>query len=440
MIKFLPFDSIEIPANRQRKYFDEAKNSELVESLQSTVGLQNAIVIRTSENGTPYLVSGERRLRAILDMDSLGIVLRYAGQPVKKGMVPCVDVGELSPIAQMEAEFEENACRLDLTWQERSVALSGLMRLRVAQADAAGEATPTHVDLAKEVYSAPEKAGSSSQNIVRQQLILADHLDDPDVKAATSVKEAFKVLKKKEQVARNTEHAAEIGLTYSSKHHQIFNENCLDWMEDAEPNQFAVILTDPPYGMGADDFGDSGGKAAGGHAYDDSADVLETIMQRFPALSYKVATENAHIYLFCDLDWFPFIRQEMSDAGWQVFRTPLIWVKPNAFRAPWPNKGPQRTYECILYAMKGDRSLHHMGKDVLTFAPDENVGHSAQKPVALYQELLERSARPGDKVLDCFCGSGTIFPAATAVKAYATGIEMDSAHFGLAAKRLGEIG
>jgi DNA modification methylase len=59
--------------------------------------------------------------------------------------------------------------------------------------------------------------------------------------------------------------------------------------------------------------------------------------------------------------------------------------------------------------------------------------------VSLYEDLLKRSARPGDSVLDPFAGSGTIFPAAHSLKIKATGIELDPSAYGIAVKRLGEL-
>jgi DNA modification methylase/ParB-like chromosome segregation protein Spo0J len=446
MLKFIPVDKILVAPNRQRKVFDESKNTELVESLQhGEVGLQNALVIRTEgkgKNEAYYLISGERRLRAIRDIYSLGGALKYLGQSVSDGLAPCVDVGDISTLARMEAELEENILRVDLTWQERAAATNSLWELRKAQAERDGKSAPTVVQLAAEVTAT--KAQLSGQYDgpaarVRREAILANHLDDPDVMKAKTSKEAFDILKKKETRAKNAELAKTVGASFSSTLHQLHNADCLVWMSTAPADQYAVILTDPPYGMGADEFGDSGGATAGAHGYDDSEEVLYDIMKEFPKLSYRLAAPDAHMYLFCDLDQFHYIKQELENAGWRVFRTPLIWSKPSGFRAPWPNKGPHRTYETILYAMKGNRETNRMGNDVLEFGVDKNVGHNAQKPVALFTELLARSARPGDKVLDPFCGSGTIFAAADSLQCYATGIELDDSFYGLAAKRLGEL-
>lgn len=155
---------------------------------------------------------------------------------------------------------------------------------------------------------------------------------------------------------------------------------------------------------------------------------------------FRVAKPQAHVYIFCDIDQFHELRDYiMKPAGWQTFRTPLIWYKPSGFRAPWPDGGPQRKYELILFASKGKKPVTKLAGDVITCNPDDNLGHHAQKPVALFIDLLRRSIRPGDTVLDPFCGSGTIFPACHQLQCRATGIEIDPASYGLAAKRLGEL-
>lgn len=126
----------------------------------------------------------------------------------------------------------------------------------------------------------------------------------------------------------------------------------------------------------------------------------------------------------------------MQAAGWYVFRTPLINHKMNSGRVPLPDQGPRRQYEIILYAIKGKKQTTHIYPDVISTSADENFSHGAQKPVALYQNLLQRSVRPGDRVLDTFAGSGTIFEAANGFKCSATGTELNPEYFGMCLARI----
>jgi DNA modification methylase len=188
--------------------------------------------------------------------------------------------------------------------------------------------------------------------------------------------------------------------------------------------------------MGADEFGDSGGKAEGAHRYKDDKETFLTIVGTFAAESFRIAKQQAHAYIFCDLDNFHELKRWMLDAGWEVHRTPLIWYKPSGNRTPWVNYGPQRQYELILYAVKGKKNCNSIAPDVLTHRSDTNLGHSAQKPVSLLVELLKRSVRAGDSIFDPFMGTGSTIAAGHELKCTVTGIELDSNSYGIAVQRV----
>ena len=221
--------------------------------------------------------------------------------------------------------------------------------------------------------------------------------------------------------------------------HTAVNEDSLLWMMHAPSETFDVIITDPPYGIGADTFGDSGGAAAGAHFYEDSYENWKALISTLSTSGYRVARPQAHLYCFCDITRFEELKEILTAAGWKCFRTPLIWHKPNGNRVPWVESGPQRRYEIILYAKKGDKPVTRIYGDVLEYRADENLGHPAQKPVALYVDLLRRSCTAGDQVLDPFAGSGPIFPAAQELKLRATGVEKDPAAYGIALARLDKL-
>jgi len=440
-MKLINISEIVISPNRQRREFEPASLNEMAESIQNN-GLLHPIVIRTyydpQQRGKTQLVlvAGERRLRAIRDIWALEGSFRYNEILCAGPLVPCNDLGELSPLAAEEAELEENIRRDDLTWQERAEATSRLKRLRDAQALALGNPAPPVAELAVEVRGSSK---GTYQEATRRELLVARHLSDPEVAAAKTLDEGFKVLKRKEETRRNTALAESVGATFSSKSHTALCEDALVWLLAEEHSEkFDVILTDPPYGIGADEFGDSGGAggSGGGHGYTDSLDNFYELLKVCATHFIRVAKPQAHLYWFCDIDHFYDCKDMFVAAGWQVFRTPLIYHKPNAARAPWPQNGPQRQYDLILYAVKGKKFVNHLKGDVLIYPPDKQLGHAAQKPVNLFIDLLARSIHPGDRVLDPFCGSGPIFPAAHELKVLATGIEQDPASYGIALARL----
>lgn len=433
-MKFLHTTSITIASNRQRRVFNRDLLQDLIDSIEGPVGLLQPIVIRSSPQG-PTLVAGERRLRAISEIYSLGGLIKFNGELISHGFIPVTDLGELSLVDAEEAELEENIRRADLTWQERATASNRLMNLRQIQAEEKGLPAVTVREVSMELY--PDHSIGAAVAATRRELIVSRFLEDPAVRAAPTLDEAFKILKKGEERKKHAELAEKVGASYNAGKQTLIQADSQDWCRGAPSEGFEVILTDPPYGMGADDFGDSGrGVQAESHRYEDSWENFAKIVEWLPEESFRLATPEAHLYLFCDIDKFFLLRHRFTEAGWVVHRTPLVWSNPNGFRIPWQGKGPRRAYELILFARKGGKPVTAVRPDVMEYSRDTSIGHAAQKPVALLDDLLRRSARPGERVLDLFAGSGSVMEAAHNLKLPSTSIELDPAAFGIAANRL----
>lgn len=448
----IKLSEVVIKENRQRQQFDPEALQELKNSIEDGQLLHPPVL--RSEGGRMVLVAGERRMKVISEIFELGGKFTHNGEIFEDGWMPYVDLGELSHLEAEEAELDENLRRRDLTWQEHAAAVARLHQLRVQQKEMANDELlqsmnpitavnaelPSHTvaDTAEELTG---RRDGSYQDQVRKEIIVAKHLDNPAVAKAKSADEAFKILKRQEEQARNIELAKTVGASFNADKHTLLNINCLEFMANpANVGKFDVILTDPPYGMGAQDFGDGGGKFDGiEHHYDDSYESWQKLMQAWCPLTFAIAKPQAHAYIFCDIDRFHELKSMMEKAGWYVFRTPLINHKINSGRVPLPDQGPRRQYEILLYAIKGKKPVTHIYPDVISTSADENMSHGAQKPVSLYQNLLQRSVRPGDKVIDTFAGTGPIFPAAHTYQCEATGLEMNPEYYALSLKRLQEV-
>jgi len=428
-------DEILISKTRYRKEFIPEKIIELASSIAEH-GLIQPVVVRKDPSGATILVAGERRIKAMQHMWFFEQQVKCGEYVFGNRQVPCLYLGELDELSAKAVEIEENVRRVDFTWQERANAVQELMLLREKQAASRGIKPPTTAELAEEIHG--EKKHGSAVDQVRQELIVARHLTDPDISKAKSTTEAFKILKRKEQISQNARLAAEVGVTFNASMHSLFNDDCRNVSGDIASESIDVIVTDPPYGIDADTYGDSGGAGGskGEHFYDDSWSNWNKLMQWFAVEAFRVAKPHSHCYVFCDVDNFVCLKQHFTQANWNVFRTPLVWINPQGARAPWPEKGPQRKYQICLYAIKGDRPTSRLLGDVLTYSSDPQLNHPAQKPVALYLDLLKRSANPGDTVADFFMGTGPIIVAGHELKCKVIGIEMDQAAYGTAVKRL----
>jgi len=73
--------------------------------------------------------------------------------------------------------------------------------------------------------------------------------------------------------------------------------------------------------------------------------------------------------------------------------------------------------------------------DVLSVAPVRDKLHAAEKPAELLGLLIDFLGKPGDRILDPTCGSGSIFLGARGREVYVTGIERDPNSYAIAKER-----
>ena len=215
-MKLVKIDSIIISSYRQRKEFNA--ETELMESIQSK-GLFHPIVVRHF-NDKIILVAGERRLRAIKDIWALGGALKFNEVMLEEGLIPTVDLGDLSPLDAEEAELEENIRRIDLTWQEKAQATSRLVKLRTAQAIENRAPLPSIGDIYEEIHT--ERGNKLYANsLIRNELLVASHLHKPEVANAKTIQDAFKILKLEDAREQNRRLADKVGKTFSSDQHEL---------------------------------------------------------------------------------------------------------------------------------------------------------------------------------------------------------------------------
>lgn len=410
-----------IITNRQRREFNEKALTSLASSIAKK-GLLHAVVLRDDEK---TLVAGERRCRAVDSLSEIFTGITYDGNPVPQGSIPFITLRELSADDLVEVELEENILREDLTWQEEADAIAKLHELRVGQVP-----TQTFKDTASEITGG--KATSNAQTKVRDSIIIRENLSDPEVAKAKSSKEALKIIGKKKQQELTNQLAEQFNIT-STPH--IFNcGDFRDFKHFIGTGTVDCIVTDPPYGIGADSFGDQAGAS---HGYNDTPEYFKEILADFIVEAGRVTKDRAHLYLFCDPRWFDHISKALTAYGWDVWSTPLIWDKGNGM-LPRPDHGPRRTYETIVYAIKGNKEVNAVYPDVIDIQGLQSPRYGAEKPVELYENLIRRSCKPGDLIWDAFAGAGPVFPAANRLSVRAVGTEMNEDKFNFAKLRLEE--
>lgn len=378
------------------------------------------IVLR---NDGRTLVAGERRLRAMLHLSNEGRDYTFQGEFVR-GHAPFVRLAELTHDQLVEAELHENTIRLDLSWQERAQAVANLNALRASQ-------SPTHSTTALATELGTNQIG------VRHSLLLAQHMADPDIGGAETEQDAVRIMRKKlEQKLRG---ALGDSLATVVSPHTLLQGDCLPHLSTMPAASFDIICSDPPYGIGADtDFSVATDIS---HTYADGPAVLDTILRDVVPQLTRVAKPDAHAYFFCSIVKFGLWVDALTSNGWSVWPYPLIWYRSNSGTCPNPTFGFRHNYDAIVAARRvpGRALCQANTSDVLAVPQESNLVHAARKPVALYEALLAKSSRPGDTVLDPFCGSGPVFAAAKRLSLVAVGIELDEQMCSIARNDLSDL-
>lgn len=415
-------ESITISENRFRKEISEQELTELSWSIQD-IGLLHLPILRDGK----VLVSGERRYRAIKLLHEKKQKFKYLSNPIPTGQLPYAPFEGLDDLEAKEVELQENLLRVDLPWQDSVRYTKELHELRVA-------ADPTWTRERTRAEIAPAGTTMRSETI-RNRIALSENLHRPEVRAAKTEHAAIQVLRKslgRELIDAQNKRQKKV----KSKHTLIHGEAIVACAK--LKTKFDVILTDPPFGIGADKHQHASKNATAAHEYDDSWATVGQMLTKLAFQSIETTKDQAHLYLMCAYVHYVEIAEWFSAAGWDVWPRPLIWYKGFG-PVPSAEYGPMYTHEYILFANKGKKEVTGTYQDTISVPSLMIRNHAAEKPVELYTNLLKRSARPGDKVLDPFCGSGTIFPAAHRLNCTATGIDSSESSIAMSNKRIGEL-
>ncbi len=465
-----------VPEGRARKKvgFGERDMRELSESIRDFGQIQPGLCIRSEGEGF-ILVAGERRLRACA---TNGVFFQFVlREELKEG-----------DRMLRQLEFEENIRRVDLDFMEEA---DEIERFHEFMQEEKGESIEgvagghTIEDTAKIL--------GKSRGIVSEDLDLsfwAKHFPEQVGKARNKT-EAKKAIKRIKEGMKRTKalddaldrNGEEDKVKVSSPKEKVerrlieYDKRCLEGkMEEIVPSlegPFDLVFFDPPWGV---DFDKVMLKHEGVRSYEDKSEGFEESLRNWLRCIWDKMAEDSHLYMFFGMSkdsygedvqelpqfkryyeryfkeglssfdlayfWFlegrrlsygGFIYDIMEKVGFETNRIPLIWHKRGARRTRNPDIWPGRSYEPIAYARKGKRVLNLKGaSDVIRTpqpTPRIKADHPSAKHPQVYRDLIERSAMPGDKVLDPMSGSGMVGVACESLRSTLaldwTMIEMD---------------
>ncbi|HUQ94158.1 MAG TPA: DNA methyltransferase [Bryobacteraceae bacterium] len=203
---------------------------------------------------------------------------------------------------------------------------------------------------------------------------------------------------------------------------RVTRGDCLDVMKELPSRSVDFILTDPPYLVR---YLDRSGRSV---KNDDNAEWLDPAF----AQMHRVLKEGR----FC-VSFYAWNKVERFAAAWKAagFGIAGHVVFPKKYASS--SRFMKYQHEQAYLLMKGNGALPASPPpDVIAWTYTGNKLHPTQKPVGIFTPLIEAFTRPGDVVLDPFCGSGSTLVAARDMGRRFVGIELDPVHHLTASARL----
>jgi site-specific DNA-methyltransferase (adenine-specific) len=203
----------------------------------------------------------------------------------------------------------------------------------------------------------------------------------------------------------------------------VFNEDCIQVMKRYPDNYFDLAVVDPPYGIGFGEFNRTN-KASNGERYKSNKYKNSKWDDDIPSDEYFAelmrVSKNQIVW---GGNYFPYLWQN----GCKGF---IYWHKGN----PVPNFADGELAWTSFNKVAKQFDFRYYGNLQGRTSAEDKI-HPTQKPVALYDWLLQNYAEKGNKILDTHLGSGSSRIAAHKAGLDFVGCELDKEYFDAADKR-----
>ena len=196
---------------------------------------------------------------------------------------------------------------------------------------------------------------------------------------------------------------------------EITCEDCMDLMRRYPDKHFDLAIVDPPYGIGAGayqypgtDLKNRAVSSTTKKDWDSAAPGPEYFRELFRVSRKQIIWGGNYFPLRPTRNWIVWDKNQPEDGSFGMFE--MAWASwdgcPKMFRM-YPSHVTQ-------------------GKRI----------HPTQKPIDLYAWLLDRYAKPGQRILDTHLGSGSHAIAAHYFGAHLTACEIDPDYYAAAMERI----
>lgn len=221
---------------------------------------------------------------------------------------------------------------------------------------------------------------------------------------------------------------------------KVFLGDCLDLMQELEPESVDLILTDPPYVISRKTGFASGGPNSVDRfrmsmefgEWDERENFTLKQLKEFSKQSYRVLRKGGTVVCFYDLWKIQELSEVFSDAKFKQLRF-IEWIKTNPVPLNSKRNYLTNSREVAVTAVKGGKPIFNSEYDNGVYEypiyHSSDRFHPTQKPIKLFEELIRKHSNGNSVILDPFLGSGTTLVAANNLGRSAFGFEKNPEFF-----------
>lgn len=225
---------------------------------------------------------------------------------------------------------------------------------------------------------------------------------------------------------------------------KLYNMDCMEGMKLIDDESISLIVTDPPYKVTSrGSAGNSGGMLQ--KDINKSGNVFlhnDILPSEYAPEFYRILKNGSHLYVMTNHVNLMSMLNEFKKAGFHFIKS-LIWDKGNKIMGTFY----MSQFEYILFFRKGNaKPINNCGTSDILRVPNkktkidggENL-HDTEKPIRLYEILIENSTQENEIALDPFGGSGNHCIACENINRRYISFEIDKNIYKMAQKRLDSV-
>jgi DNA modification methylase len=227
-----------------------------------------------------------------------------------------------------------------------------------------------------------------------------------------------------------------------------------------DKDRASMIYSDPVYNIGVDYNGGIGGKQSYGGTVNDhrTDEEYKLFLKKSLECALAVSKPDTHVFYWSDESYIWILQDLYRELG-IVNKRVCLWIKNS--QNPTPGVAFNKCFEPCVYGVRGKPHLtkgidnlnevlnkeittgNRLTDDILDLLniwlvkrlSGDQYEHATAKPPTLHEKAIRRCTRPGDIILDSFCGSGSTLIAAEQLKRRAYIVELEPVFTDLTIRR-----